>query len=70
MADRETPERGDQDAAERFDAFVSHAQDPFPIFVWSRTTYWTIVAAISLMILGAYVALGRPQQEFRRSGAR
>ena len=50
--------------------FVSHAQDPFPIFVWSRTIYWIIVAAISLVLLGAYVALGRSQQEFGRSGAR
>jgi len=40
--------------------FISHAQDPFPIFVWPRITYWLIVSAISVGLLGVYVALGRP----------
>jgi len=40
-------------------AFVSHAQDPFPIFVWSRGKYWLAVSAIGLCLVVAYGWLGR-----------
>ena len=48
--------------------FVSHAQDPFPIFTWSKVRYRITVAAIVIGILGAYFALGRSRQEIRKPG--
>jgi VanZ family protein len=48
--------------------FVSHAQDPFPIFVWSRVIYWVVIAAIGICLLGSYLVLGRTKQkEVRRT---
>ena len=45
--------------------FISHAQDPFPIFVVSRFKYWLAVSAISLCLVVAYGWLREGKQEIR-----
>jgi VanZ family protein len=46
--------------------FVSHAQDPFPILVWSRVAYRIVVIAIALCLAAVYLQLRGTKQEVRR----
>jgi hypothetical protein len=40
-------------------AFVSHAQEAFPIFVWQKRVFWMAVVALVAAILGGRVLLAR-----------